>query len=168
MRQGSIFGTKGPIFSLNPTQRPFWLKIYISFSCSGQYSIESFESFQTFATSYSCSQRATVLNKSKWKFSSNHVQFCSLHRWAISVLFLSHISLLSDNFIEIRLKCRCLQKCLLVWNYYVGCLWAPLLVLTQSKETDFCSNIVFLQQKQDSDNIIQSWIWVNHTFMMSF
>ncbi len=39
--------------------------------------------------------------------------------------------------IEIRLGCRWLQKWFLIWNYYVGCLWAPLLVLTQSKETVF-------------------------------
>ncbi len=147
MRKGSILCTKGPIFSLNPTQPPFWFKIYVSFSYSGQYSTESIESFQTCATSYSCWQRATVLNKSEWKFSSNHAQFCSLHRWAISVLFLSHISLLSDNFIEIRLECRCLQKCFLIWNYYDGCWWAPLLVLTQSKETDFCSNLVLVTTK---------------------
>jgi len=41
------------------------------------------------------------------------------------------------KIIEIRLGCRCLQKCFLIWNYYVCCLWAPLLVLTQSKETVF-------------------------------
>jgi hypothetical protein len=45
--------------------------------------------------------------------------------------------------IEIRLECRCLQKCFLIWNYYVGCLWAPLLVLMQSKETVSWSNLVF-------------------------
>jgi hypothetical protein len=39
--------------------------------------------------------------------------------------------------IEIRLECRWLQKCFLIWNYYVGCLWAPLLVKTKSKETVF-------------------------------
>ncbi len=42
--------------------------------------------------------------------------------------------------IEIRLECRWLQKCFLIWNYDVGCLWAPLLVLTQSKETVFWLN----------------------------
>jgi hypothetical protein len=42
--------------------------------------------------------------------------------------------------IEIRQECRCPQKCFLIWNYYVGCLRAPLLVLTHSKE------IVFLNQ----------------------
>ncbi len=49
--------------------------------------------------------------------------------------------------IEIRLECRCLQKCFLIWNYYVGWLWAPLLVLTQSKETIFWSNLVFFTIK---------------------
>ncbi len=39
--------------------------------------------------------------------------------------------------IEIRLECRYLQKCFLIWNYYVCCLWASLLALTQSKETVF-------------------------------
>jgi hypothetical protein len=41
---------------------------------------------------------------------------------------------------------------------YVTCLLAPLLVLTQSKETVSWSNLVFLQQKQDSDNIIHGYI----------
>ncbi len=49
--------------------------------------------------------------------------------------------------IEIRLECICLQKCFLIWNYYVCCLWALLLVLTQSKETVFWSNLVFLYNK---------------------
>ncbi len=49
--------------------------------------------------------------------------------------------------IEIRLECRCLQKCFFIWNYYVGCLWAPLLVLTQSKETFFWSDLVFFTIK---------------------
>ncbi len=47
--------------------------------------------------------------------------------------------------IEIRLDCRWLQRCFLIWNYYVGCIWAPLLVLTQSKEKVFWLNLVFLQ-----------------------
>ena len=42
------------------------------------------------------------------------------------------IKLFSVVSIEIRLECRCLQKCFLICNYYVGCLWARLLVLTQS------------------------------------
>jgi hypothetical protein len=71
--------------------------------------------------------------------------------------------------IEIRLECRCLQKCFLIWNFYVGCLWAPLLVLTQSKETVFWSNlVVFLQLKQDSDNFSHSKLWENHTFWWVF
>ncbi len=45
------------------------------------------------------------------------------------------------------LECRCLQKCFLIWNYYVCCLWAPLLLLTQSKETVFWSNLVFFTIK---------------------
>ncbi len=69
---------------------------------------------------------------------------------------------------EIRLECRCLQKCFLIWNYYVGCLWAPLLVLTQGKETGFWSNFVFFTTKKDSDNIIHSYVWENNTLMMSF
>jgi len=36
-----------------------------------------------------------------------------------------------------RLECRHPQKCFLIWNYYVGCLWAPLSALTHSKETVF-------------------------------
>ncbi len=48
--------------------------------------------------------------------------------------------------IEIRLECWCLQKCFHNWNNYVGCLWDPLLVLTQSKETVFWSNLVFFLQ----------------------
>ncbi len=53
----------------------------------------------------------------------------------------------SDTIIEIRLECRCLQKCFLIWNYYVGCLWAPLLFLRQSKETVFWSNLLFFTIK---------------------
>jgi hypothetical protein len=49
--------------------------------------------------------------------------------------------------IEIRLESRCPQKCFLIWNYYVGCLWAPLLALTHSKETVFWSNLVFFTIK---------------------
>ncbi len=49
--------------------------------------------------------------------------------------------------IDIRLECRWVQKCLLICNYYVGCLWAPLLVLTQSKETVFWSNLVGFYNK---------------------
>ncbi len=49
--------------------------------------------------------------------------------------------------IEIRLECRCLQKCFLIWKYYASCLWAPLLVLTQSKETVSWSNLVFFYNK---------------------
>ncbi len=45
--------------------------------------------------------------------------------------------------IEIRLEWRCPQKCFLIWNYCVCCLWTPLLVLTQSKETVSWSNLVF-------------------------
>ncbi len=41
---------------------------------------------------------------------------------------------------EIRLECRCLQKYFLIWKYYVSCLWAPLLVLTRTKETVSWSN----------------------------
>jgi len=44
---------------------------------------------------------------------------------------------------EIRLECRCLQKCFLIWNYYECSLWAPPLVLIQSKGTVFWSNLVF-------------------------
>jgi hypothetical protein len=66
--------------------------------------------------------------------------------------------------IEIRLDCRWLQRCFLIWNYYVGCLWAPLLFLTQSKETVFWLNLMFFTIKQDSDNIIHSWIWEKSHF----
>ncbi len=44
-------------------------------------------------------------------------------------------------------RCRCLQKYVLNWKYYVCCLWAPLLVLTQSKETVSWSNLVFFTIK---------------------
>ncbi len=49
--------------------------------------------------------------------------------------------------IEIRLEHRCLQKCFLIGKYYVSCLWAPLLVLTQSKETVSWSNLFFFYNK---------------------
>ncbi len=49
--------------------------------------------------------------------------------------------------IELRLECRCVQKCFHIWSYYVCCLCAPLLVLTQSKETVSWSNLVFFYNK---------------------
>ncbi len=44
------------------------------------------------------------------------------------------------SLIEIRLECTCPKKCFLIWNYYIACLWAPLLILTHSKETVFDQN----------------------------
>jgi hypothetical protein len=38
--------------------------------------------------------------------------------------------------IEIRLECRCLQKCFLIWNY-VGCLWAPTLGFDTKQRNSF-------------------------------
>ncbi len=79
---------------------------------------------------------------------------CVRHRSVVSILW----NLCLNNFstgqwrrrvcpIEITLECRWLQKCFLIWNYYVGCLWAPLLVLTQSKETVFDQMWCFFYNK---------------------
>jgi hypothetical protein len=56
--------------------------------------------------------------------------------------FVSSISFQEKNTklastIEIRPECARPQKCFLISNYYVGCLWAQRLVLTQSKEAVF-------------------------------
>jgi len=75
---------------------------------------------------------------------------------------------LSVCLIEIRLECRCLQKCFLIGNYYDCCLWAPLLVLTQSKETVPWSNFVFFTIKAKFWQCWQCYIWENHTFWWVF
>jgi hypothetical protein len=49
-------------------------------------------------------------------------------------------------------------KCFLIWNYYVGCLRALLLALTQSKETVFWSNLVFFTIKS---RFWQYYSWLN-------
>jgi hypothetical protein len=64
------------------------------------------------------------------------VKLCSLplsgglYNKAITVIIYASI-------IEKRLEFRCLNQCFFIWNYFVGCLWAPLLVSKQSKETVF-------------------------------
>ncbi len=71
---------------------------------------------------------------------------CCVISWCIMRLFQpspTFILVVCFHPIEIRLECRWLQKCFLIWNYYVGCLWAPLLILTQSQERVFWSNLVF-------------------------
>jgi hypothetical protein len=75
---------------------------------------------------------------------------CWVIIWSVVRLFQSSakfILVVCFHPIEIKLDCRWLQKCFLIWNYYVGCLWAPLLVLTQSQERVFWSNLVFLTIK---------------------
>jgi len=75
----------------------------------------------------------------------------------------------SAEIIEIRLvECRRLQKCFLIWNYYVCCLWAPLLVLTQSQKNSFLIKLGFFTMKE--------WFWQYYSklkmrkphFLMSF
>ncbi len=71
-------------------------------------------------------------------------------RWFRRIVTLPNPFLRTDwNYAqaEIRLDCRCLQKCFHIWNYYDGFLWAPLLVLTQNKETVVWSNLVFFTIK---------------------
>ncbi len=73
-------------------------------------------------------------------------------------------AILIPHITEIRLECRCLQKCFHIWNYYVGCLWAPLLVMTQSKETVFdqiqsldCTCMGSFQTKTMKNNNLNCW-----------
>ncbi len=96
-----------------------------------------------------------------WKVENvswERISVIDLNCYKISTLVLQWIPLIKISWrpgsvqrlqnIEIRLECRCLQKCFLIWNYYVCCLWAPLLVLTQRKETVFFwSNLVFFYNK---------------------
>jgi hypothetical protein len=50
-------------------------------------------------------------------------------------------------------------RCLLLWNYYVSCLWAPLLVMTQKKGKVYISNLCFFDNK---NNNLTIWIIVKY------
>ncbi len=96
---------------------------------------------------------------------------CCCHIWkriTVSLVVLLFKMVKFGGTIEIRLECRRLKKCCLIWNYYVCCLWAPLLVLTQSKETVSWSNLVFFTIKA---RFCQYYLYLNMKkshFLMSF
>ncbi len=51
------------------------------------------------------------------------------------------------KLIEIRLECRCMQKCFLIWNYYVCCLWAWLTWFWHKAKKQFLDQICFFNNK---------------------